>query len=437
MSRIKSVTTRDGQVMVLGKSGQISIVDEQGREREKYLLLNGARLYVSDGQEVKKGQLLTEWDPFNEPFVSEVDGVIKFKDIIEGKTFQEKMDDATQQSTMSVIEYRSTNLRPQISITDEHGEVRMRTGMNVPASYTLPVGAIIMVREGDEIKAGDILARKPRETSKTKDIVGGLPRVAELFEVRKPKDMAIVSEIDGMVSFAGEAKGKRKLIVTPEAGEAREYLIPKGKHITVSEGDFVEAGELLTEGHPELYDILATKGEKFLASYLVEEIQDVYRFQGVGIDDKHIEIIVRQMLRKLSILDPGETGFLVGEQVDKAEFKAENTRVISEGGKPATAESLVLGITQASLTTSSFISAASFQETTKVLTEAALKGKTDYLRGLKENVIVGRLIPAGTGYREYEYTDIVVPEQKERADKFLEELDEEPLLVQINNSAVV
>ena len=437
MSRIKSVTTRDGQVMVLGKSGQISIVDEQGREREKYLLLNGARLYVNDGDEVKKGQLLTEWDPFNEPFVSEVDGLVKFKDIIEGKTFQEKMDDATQQSTMSVIEYRSTNLRPQISITDEKGEVRMRSGVNVPASYTLPVGAIIMVREGDEIKAGDILARKPRETSKTKDIVGGLPRVAELFEVRKPKDMAIVSEIDGLVSFAGEAKGKRKLIVTPEAGDAREYLIPKGKHITVSEGDFVEAGELLTEGHPELYDILATKGEKFLANYLVEEIQDVYRFQGVAIDDKHIEIIVRQMLRKLSVLDPGDTGFLVGEQVDKAEFKTENARVIAEGLKPATAESLVLGITQASLTTSSFISAASFQETTKVLTEAALKGKTDYLRGLKENVIVGRLIPAGTGYREYEYTDIVVPEQKERADKFLEELEEEPLLVQINNSAVI
>ena len=437
MSRIKSVTTRDGQVMVLGKSGQISIVDEQGREREKYLLLNGARLYVTDGQEVKKGELLTEWDPFNEPFVSEVDGVVKFKDIIEGKTFQEKMDDATQQTTMSVIEYRSTNLRPQVSITDENGEVRMRSGMNVPASYTLPVGAIIMVREGDEIQAGDILARKPRETSKTKDIVGGLPRVAELFEVRKPKDMAIVSEIDGLVSFAGEAKGKRKLIVTPEAGDAREYLIPKGKHITVSEGDFVEAGELLTEGHPELYDILATKGEKFLASYLVEEIQDVYRFQGVAIDDKHIEIIVRQMLRKLSVLDPGDTGFLVGEQVDKAEFKTENSRVIAEGGKPATAESLVLGITQASLTTSSFISAASFQETTKVLTEAALKGKTDYLRGLKENVIVGRLIPAGTGYREYEYTDIVVPEQKERTDKFLEELEEEPLLVQINNSAVL
>ena len=437
MSRIKSVTTRDGQVMILGKSGQISIVDEQGREREKYLLLNGSRLHVADGQEVKKGQLLTEWDPFNEPFVSEVDGFIKFKDIVEGKTFQEKMDDATQQATMSVIEYRSTNLRPQISITDESGEVRMRSGINVPASYTLPVGAIIMVREGDEIKAGDILARKPRETSKTKDIVGGLPRVAELFEVRKPKDMAIVSEIDGMVSFAGEAKGKRKLIVTPEAGEASEYLIPKGRHITVSEGDFVEAGELLTEGHPELYDILATKGEKFLASYLVEEIQDVYRFQGVGIDDKHIEIIVRQMLRKLSILDPGDTGFLVGEQVDKAEFKTENARVIAEGNHPATAESLVLGITQASLTTSSFISAASFQETTKVLTEAALKGKTDYLRGLKENVIVGRLIPAGTGYREYEYTDIVVPEQKEKADKFLEELEEEPLLVQINNTAVV
>jgi DNA-directed RNA polymerase subunit beta' len=282
-----------------------------------------------------------------------------------------------------------------------------------------------------EVKAGDILARKPRETSKTKDIVGGLPRVAELFEVRKPKDMAVVSEIDGTVAFAGESMGKRTVVLTPEIGDAKEYLVPKGKHITVSDGDFVEAGELLTEGHPELHDILRTKGEKFLANYLVEEIQDVYRFQGVGIDDKHIEVIVRQMLKKVTITDAGGTSFLIGEQVDKQDFKAENQRTLAEGRTPATAEPLVLGITQASLTTSSFISAASFQETTKVLTEASLRGKSDPLRGLKENVIVGRLIPAGTGYREYVNADIVVPEQKEKPDKFLEDLEEDPLLVNI------
>ena len=432
MSRVKSVTNREGQVMVLGKSGQISIVDEQGREREKYLLPNGAKLFVSEGQEVKKSTLLAEWDPFNEPFVAELDGSIKFTDIVDGKTYQEKTDDATKMSTISIIEYRTTNYRPSISITDDKGEVKMREGTNLPAVYSLPVGAILMVRDKEEVVAGDVIARKPRETSKTKDIVGGLPRVAELFEVRKPKDIAVVSEIDGIVSFSGETKGKRKITVSPEAGEAKEYLIPKGKHITVSDGDFVEAGEMLTEGHPELHDILSIKGEKFLASYLVDEIQDVYRFQGVGIDDKHIEVIVRQMLKKVSITDPGDTTFLVDEQVDKAEFKDENARVIAEGGQPAQAHSLVLGITQASLTTSSFISAASFQETTKVLTEAALRGKMDNLRGLKENVIVGRLIPAGTGYREYVYSDIDVPEQKEKPDKFLEDLEEDPLLVDIN-----
>ena len=262
--------------------------------------------------------------------------------------------------------------------------------------------------------------------------MGGLPRVAELFEVRKPKDMAVVSEIAGTVTYAGESKGKRKLVVTPEIGEAKEYLVPKGKHITAADGDFVEAGDPLTEGYPELHDILRTRGEKYLARYLVDEIQEVYRFQGVGIDDKHIEVIVRQMLKKVTILDSGGTSFLVGEQVDKSEFKAENQRTIAEGRVPATAEPLVLGITQASLTTSSFISAASFQETTKVLTEASLKGKMDYLRGLKENVIVGRLIPAGTGYREYVNGDIEVPDQKERPDKFLEELEENPVLVDLN-----
>ncbi len=423
-SRVKSVANNEGVSLIMGKSSQIAVVDEQGRERERYTLPNGARLHVTDGLQITKGTLLAEWDPFNEPFIAEVGGVIKFTDIVEGKTYQEKQDEATHMASMTVIEYRTTGLRPTISVCDEDGNPKQRENNPMPAVYSLPVGAIIMVKDGQELQAGDIIARKPRETAKTRDIVGGLPRVAELFEVRKPKDMAVVSEIAGVVSYAGEAKGKRKLVVTPEVGESKEYLVPKGKHITASDGDFVECGDLLTEGHPELHDILRTRGEKFLAAYLVDEIQEVYRFQGVGIDDKHIEVIVRQMLRKVSVTDAGETSFLVGEQVDKAEFKAENQKVMAEGRLPATAEPLVLGITQASLTTSSFISAASFQETTKVLTEASLKGKMDYLRGLKENVIVGRLIPAGTGYREYVTQDIVVPEQKELPGKYVGELEE-------------
>jgi len=429
LSRVKMVQNTEGQYMVLGKSGQVGIVDDQGREREKYVLPSGAKLYVQNGQEVKKDGLIAEWDPFNEPFVTDIEGVVHFTDIVEGKTFQEKVDDATKRSTQTIIEYRTTNFKPSISICDAAGKPKQRPDSTVDAVYQLPVGAIIMAKEGAEVKAGDIIARKPRETSKTKDIVGGLPRVAELFEVRKPKDMAVVSEIDGIVSFGPETKGKRKIIVTPEAGDPKEYLIPKGRHITVQDGDFVEAGEMLTEGHPELHDILKIKGEKHLASYLVDEIQDVYRFQGVNINDKHIEVIVRQMLKKVSILDPGGSSFLVGEQVDKHRFMDENKACMEMDLKPALAEPLVLGITQASLTTDSFISAASFQETTKVLTEAALKGKEDHLKGLKENVIVGRLIPAGTGFREYVYSEIDVPEQPERPDKFLEELDDNPLLI--------
>ena len=433
LNRVKAVTNRDGVHLVLGKSGQLTIVDAQGREREKYILPNGARLLVHDGQEVVKGTVMAEWDPFNEPFVCEEEGVLRFTDIIDGKTVQEKVDDITRQASLTIMEYRTTNFRPAISICDENGNVKKRSQGGAAAIYSLPVGSIIMVKDGEDIQAGDIIARKPRETAKTKDIVGGLPRVAELFEVRKPKDMAVVSEISGTVTYAGESKGKRKLMVTPEIGEAKEYLVPKGKHITAADSDFVEAGDPLTEGYPELHDILRTKGEKYLARYLVDEIQEVYRFQGVGIDDKHIEVIVRQMLKKVTILDSGGTSFLVGEQVDKGEFKQENQKAIAEDRQPATAEPLVLGITQASLTTSSFISAASFQETTKVLTEASLKGKMDYLRGLKENVIVGRLIPAGTGYREYVNGEIRVPDQKERPDKFLEELEENPILVDLNS----
>ena len=429
LHRLKSVKNQEGVAIVLGKSGQVSIVDDQGREREKYNLPSGARLAVEEGQMTKKDQMLAEWDPFNEPFVTDIEGTVVFSDIIEGKTYQEKVDETTKRATQTIIEYRTTPYRPTISVVGEDGQAKIRPGTTSAAVFQMPVGAIVMVRDGEKVNAGDVLARKPRESSKTKDIVGGLPRVAELFEVRKPKELAVVSEIDGLVSFGPETKGKRKVLVTPEAGDVKEYLIPRGKHITVQEGDYVEAGEALTEGYPELHDILKIKGEKHLARYLVEEIQDVYRFQGVNINDKHIEIIVRQMLKKVAIIDSGDTIFLIGEQVDKSKFMEENARVIKEGLKPAVAEPLVLGITQASLTTDSFISAASFQETTKVLTEASLMGKDDALRGLKENVIVGRLIPAGTGFRRYMEEDILVPDQPERPDKFLEDIDENPLLI--------
>ncbi len=427
-SRMRTVINSDGEHMVLGKSCQVGIVDDQGREREKYTLQSGAKLLVQEEQEVRKGDFLAKWDPFNEPFLCDVSGKVVFTDIIEGKTIAERVDEMTQRATFTIMEYRTTNFKPAISILDAEGEPMMRPGTSSPAVFPMPVGAILMVKDGDEIRQGDTIARKPRETSKTKDIVGGLPRVAELFEVRKPKDQGVVTEIDGVVSYGPETKGKRKIIVTPEVGDHKEYLIPKGRHITAQESDFVESGDLLTEGYPELHDILKIKGEKFLARYLVEEIQEVYRFQGVSINDKHIEIIVRQMLKKVSIVEPGNTTFLIGEQVDKIRFMKENAKVLAEGRFPATAQTLVLGITQASLSTDSFISAASFQETTKVLTEASLKGKADKLRGLKENVIVGRLVPAGTGFRPYCNADILVPEQPERPDKFLEDLEENPLL---------
>ncbi|MCR4667556.1 MAG: DNA-directed RNA polymerase subunit beta' [Desulfovibrio sp.] len=432
LHRVRSVTRSDGTQIVLGKSGHLTIVDPQGRECEKYVLPNGSHLFVHDDQEIAKDTVLAEWDSSNEPFISEEAGIVRFENIIEGKTVQESTDEITSSTSLTIMEYRSTNLKPSISICDDEGNVKKFShGSNTDATYILPVGAILMVKDGDRIEVGEPIARRPRETSKTKDIVGGLPRVAELFEARKPKDIAVVSDITGTVVYAPDAKGKRKIIVRPEIGEEREYLIPKGKRITAADGDFIDAGDPLTEGFPELPDILRTKGEKFLARYLVDEIQNVYRFQGVAIDDKHIETIVRQMLKKVTIIDSGGTTLLEGEQVDKTDFRLENRKAIAEGRRPATAEPLVLGITQASLSTTSFISAASFQETTKVLTEASLKGKTDTLRGLKENVIVGRLIPAGTGYRDYVSGDIVVPDQKERPDKFLDELKDKPVIADL------
>jgi DNA-directed RNA polymerase subunit beta' len=397
---LHTVRNRDGDLVAMNRNGEISIVSETGRERERYVIIYGAKLKVADEQQLEHGALLAEWDPFTIPILTEVAGSVKFGDLAEGQTMQEKFDPVTGKSSKVVVEYRDSDVRPRISIKDEKGRTA-RVGDGGHARYYMPLGAIVMVNEGDTIYPGDVLARIPRETTKTKDITGGLPRVAELFEVRKPKENAVISEIDGAVSFGKDTKGKRKVIVSPDVGEPREYLIPKGKHISVHEGDYVRAGEPLMDGSANPHDILAVRGEKELAKYLVDEVQQVYRLQGVKINDKHIEAIVRQMLKRVRITEPGDSDFLMGESVDKFIFEETNQGLLAEGQLPSSAEPLLLGITKASLSTESFISAASFQETTKVLTEAAGAGKVDYLMGLKENVIMGRLIPAGSGLRGY------------------------------------
>jgi DNA-directed RNA polymerase subunit beta' len=339
--------------------------------------------------------------------LTEVSGTVKYGDVIEGVTMEERLDEVTGLSRRVVTESRDPSARPRVSVKNpETGETIVREG--VPARYFLPVGANIIPQEGQTVEAGEIIAKIPRETTKTKDITGGLPRVAELFEARKPKDHAIVADIDGVVSFGKDTKGKRKLLLTPEMGEPREHLFAKGRHLTVKEGDFVRAGEPLMDGPNNPHDILRVKGEKTLAAWLVNEIQQVYRLQGVTINDKHIEAIVRCMLRRVRIKEVGDSAFLVDEHVDKREFERENEKVIARGGKPAVAEPLLLGITKASLSGDSFISASSFQETTKVLTEACIAGRVDHLRGLKENVIMGRLIPAGTGLPAYKRLDVLV-----------------------------
>ncbi|MBI5561364.1 MAG: DNA-directed RNA polymerase subunit beta' [Deltaproteobacteria bacterium] len=390
-----------GEMIVMNRNGELAIQDDQGREREKNPLIYGARLRAANGAKVAAGAIVAEWDPYTIPIITEVTGVIRFGDIEDGKTMKEQVDEVTGLSSKVIVSYKEGDLRPRVSIKDASGRTLKIPGTNIEARYLLPVGAILTVTEGDPVKAGDVVAKIPRETTKTKDITGGLPRVAELFEARKPKECAVISEIDGGVSFGKDTKGKRKVVVTPDAGEPKEYLIPKGKHISVREGDHVRAGEPLMDGSANPHDILRVLGVKELAKYLVDEVQEVYRLQGVKINDKHIETIVRQMLRRVKIKDPGDTNLLIGEQVERYIFDDENEKVITKGRKPAMAEPLLQGITKASLSTESFISAASFQETTKVLTGAAVEGKVDYLRGLKENVIMGRLIPAGSGFKKY------------------------------------
>jgi DNA-directed RNA polymerase subunit beta' len=412
---------RDGVVSVMNRHGEVVIVDETGREREHHRLVYGATLKVAEGEKVKAGQLLAEWDAFAMPILTEVSGIAKFGDIVEGVTMIEKLDEVTGLSRKVIVESRAADLRPRVSLKDpKAGHTLKLPNSQLEARYLLPVGANIVVQDGDLLEAGEVIAKMPRETTKTQDITGGLPRVAELFEARKPKDHAIIAEIDGEVSFGKDTKGKRKVVITPFShdghpltDQAREYLIAKGKHIQVQAGDRIRAGEPLMDGPANPHDILRVKGEKELAAYLVNEIQQVYRLQGVAINDKHIEVIVRQMLRRVRIKDVGDTNFLIDEQIEKHVFEKENQRVIERGGRPGVAEPLLLGITKASLSTESFISASSFQETTKVLTEAAICGKTDTLRGLKENVIMGRLIPAGTGLAAYKKLSVVVEAEDE------------------------
>jgi DNA-directed RNA polymerase subunit beta' len=406
---LKTVENVEGSLVVMNRNGEISILGKGGREVERYPIIYGAVLKVRDGEKVKPDHILAEWDPFTIPIMTEVHGAVKFGDIIEGATMQERRDKVTGKISRVVVENRDMEIRPRISIKDESGKTASLPGSaRAKARYHLPIGAIIMVNEGDLISAGTVLAKIPRETTKTKDITGGLPRVAELFEVRKPKETAFISEVDGIVSFGKYTKGKRKLTITPDLGDAIDYYIPRGKHVSVLDGDYVRAGEALMDGSVNPHDLLRIRGLKELAKYLVDEVQEVYRLQGVKINDKHIEVIVRQMLRQISVKDPGDTNFLLGEHVEKWRFEEENNKVMTRGGKPATAEPLLLGITKASLSTESFISAASFQETTKVLSDAAVAGRVDFLKGLKENVIMGRLIPAGTGLKQYRNLEVSV-----------------------------
>ncbi len=405
---------KDGVLVVMSRNAEILVVDPTDkREKERHPLVYGARLKVEEGTEVKSGQLIAEWDPFSIPILSDVAGRIEWVDINEF-TMEERADERTGFVEREIVQARdkSSDLRPRVVIHGVNGETRV---------YNLPVGVRVVVEHNSDIDAGDIIAKRERASTKTKDITGGLPRVVELFEARKPKEPAEVSDVDGVVDFSEDTRGKRKVVVTPEYGEPREYLISKSRHIAVQKGDRIKAGEPITEGAMNPHDILRIEGVKALAAYLVNEVQEIYRLQGVSINDKHVEVIVRQMIKRVKIVDPGDSVFLPGDHIERFKVNEENQRVLAKGGKPATIEPLLLGITKASLSTDSFISAASFQETTKVLTDAAVAGRKDSLRGLKENVVMGRLIPAGSGFSEYGQRElasegeeeVVEPEQHE------------------------
>jgi DNA-directed RNA polymerase subunit beta' len=421
------VKNSDGQVVAMARNMIVAVLDPDGTERATHRIQYGARVLVEDGAQMKRGQRIAEWDPYTRPILTEVEGAIAFEDLVEGQSMSETLDESTGIAKRVVIDWRTgssrnqADLRPSIVIKDKNNKL-LKLGRGGEARYLLAVDAIISVDPGGHVKAGDVIARIPTESAKTRDITGGLPRVAELFEARRPKEAAIIAETSGTIRFGRDYKNKRRIIIEPanKEEEPREYLIPKGKHIHLQDGDLVEKGDFIVEGNPAPHDILAVKGVEELANYLVNEIQEVYRLQGVAINDKHIEVIVRQMLQKVEIDDVGETELIQGEQIDKIEMDEINARMTAEGKKPASGHPVLLGITKASLQTRSFISAASFQETTRVLTEAAVNGKVDTLEGLKENVIVGRLIPAGTGAMMNQLREVagkrdaLILEEKER-----------------------
>jgi DNA-directed RNA polymerase subunit beta' len=402
---LQTVRNQEGFLVAMNRNGVLAILDEKGREKERYTIVYGAKLKVNEGDHVKVGATLVEWDPYTFAILTEVSGAVQFKDLLEGVTMHEELDEVTGLSRWVVTDSPDEKRQPTIQIRDDKHKVLRK--------YLIPSRAHLMVADGDTVHQGDVLAKIPRETTKTKDITGGLPRVVELFEARKPRETAVITEIDGIVKYGDITKGQRKIVVINENGVEREYALPRGVHVNVQEGEHVRAGEPLMDGPRNPHDILAVLGEKELQAYLVNEIQEVYRLQGVNINDKHIEVIVRQMMRWIKVEDVGDTEFLVDEQVDKFRFQEENERVKKSGGKPASGRPLLLGITKASLSTESFISAASFQETTRVLTEASISGKIDYLRGLKENVIMGRLIPAGTGLDFYRNVELVSEEPEQ------------------------
>jgi DNA-directed RNA polymerase subunit beta' len=406
-NNLKHVQHAGGHLVAVSRSGELSVLDGHGRERERYKLPYGATVQVKDGAAVKAGQTVANWDPHNHPIVSEVAGFVRFVDFVDGVTVIEKTDELTGLASREITDPKrrgsaGKDLRPIVRIVDKKGNDLNIPGTDLPAQYLLPPKSIVNLQDGAAVGVGDVVAKIPQEASKTRDITGGLPRVADLFEARKPKDPAILAEKSGVVSFGKDTKGKQRLIIKGADGEDHEELIPKYRQIIVFEGEHVEKGETVVDGEPSPQDILRLKGVEELAAYLVKEIQDVYRLQGVKINDKHIEVIIRQMLRKVEITDAGDTRFLAGEQAERQRVIEDNARLESKGEILARFEPVLLGITKASLATESFISAASFQETTRVLTEAAVRGTRDTLRGLKENVIVGRLIPAGTGLAYHE-----------------------------------
>ena len=426
LNNIKTVAHHKGYLVAVSRSGEISVINELGRERERYKVPYGATITVADGDEVKQGQVVANWDPHTHPVVTEVAGKLKFEDFLDGVTVTEQVDEFTGLTSIVVLDPKSRggtgkDLRPVARLVDDSGKEVCFANTEIPAVYALPAGAIISMSDGATVSVGDVIARIPQESSKTRDITGGLPRVADLFEARKPKDPAIMAEHTGTVSFGKETKGKRRLVITDESAESHEELIPKWRHLNVFEGEQVVRGEVIADGEPNPHDILRLQGVENLADYLVREIQDVYRLQGVKINDKHIEVIIRQMLRKVHVATPGDSNYLRGEQIDKARYFEEAEQLEAQGKEPLTIDPVLLGITKASLATESFISAASFQETTRVLTEAAVRGLRDDLRGLKENVIVGRLIPAGTGFAHH--AERRRTREQEFADQ-LKELDE-------------